>query len=90
MEVFINPPARIQMRQYKIVTSTPETEPAVLEPGAHAALYNIPEIRTAVAFVRENQRMEFVGIRIDARRYSVVVTHDDELLDNHFELKDDG
>ncbi|MHA2135964.1 MAG: hypothetical protein ACW99J_19060 [Candidatus Thorarchaeota archaeon] len=76
------------MRQYRIVTSTPETEPTTLEPGTHAALYNIPEIRTAIAFVRENQRMEFVGIRIDARRYSIVVTYADALLDNHFELKD--
>jgi hypothetical protein len=76
------------IRQYRIITKTPTTDQVMLEPITHSALYNIPEVRTAVEFVEANKNVEMIGIRIDARFYSIVVVYDDELKDGHFQLKD--
>ncbi len=77
------------LRQYRIVSKTPTTEPVILEPMTHAALYNIPEVRAAIEFARINTTAELVGMRIDTRFYSIVVVYDDELKPNHFEFQDE-
>lgn len=74
------------MRQYRIITQTPDTEQSLIEPGVHKALYNMDVIKESVKFITTHKYVEMIGIRIDARLYSIVVTHADELLDNHFEL----
>lgn len=76
------------IRQYCILTRTPDTQPAILEPGLHASLYNIPEIRSAIDYVKENEHVEMVGIRIATRIYTVAVVYDEKLKPSHFELKD--
>jgi hypothetical protein len=74
------------IRQYRIITKTPGTPEVMLEVGANAVLYNIPEIRAAVDFIKANPNTEMVGIRIDTRFYGIVVTYNDTILENHFEL----
>lgn len=49
------------------------TEPKVLEPGVHAALYNIPEIREAREFITSHPSVEGVWVRVGARAYSLIV-----------------
>ena len=75
------------IRQYRIVTKTPQTKEQMLEPGVHAALYNIPEVRRAVEFVSENEFAEMVGVRISSRFYGIIVVFADTILDSHFEIK---
>ena len=58
------------------------------EPGTHAGLYNIPEVRTAVNFIKDNPNVEVIGVRIDTRIFSVIVVYADELLPSHFEISD--
>lgn len=76
------------MRMYRVVTKTPDTEQQILEPGIHAALYNIPEVRDCVAFIEQQPHVEMIGIRISARYYSIVVIDADELQPGHFQLSD--
>lgn len=76
------------IRQYKIITKTPDSDPVTLEPTVHASLYNIPEVRAAIEFARTNKKAELIGMRIDARFYSVVVTYADSLQPNHFEFSE--
>jgi len=76
------------MRQLRIITKTPETEQVQLEPGVHASLYNIPEVRSAREYIEANPKVEMVGIRIGARYYSLVVVHNDELSPGHFLVQD--
>lgn len=77
------------LRQYRIVSKTPTTDPVILEPTTHAALYNIPEVRAAIEFARTNTMAELVGMRINARFYSIVVVYADKLQPNHFEFLDE-
>lgn len=77
------------IRQYRIMTKTPGNDPVTLEPIVHAALYNVPEVRAAIEFARTNLAAELVGMRINARFYSVVVTYAEELQENHFEFSDE-
>lgn len=74
------------IRQYRIVSKTPDTDPVTLQPIVHAALYNIPEVRAAIVFAQTNLTAELIGMRINARFYSVVVVYAEELLENHFEF----
>lgn len=76
------------MRQYRIITKTPDSEEQLLQPGVHATLYNIPEIRNAVEFIEANQATEMIGIRLGARFYGIVVIVADELKEGHFQLQD--
>lgn len=76
------------MRMYRVITWTPDTKQQILEPGVHAALYNIPEIRDCVAFIEEQSHVEMIGIRISTRVYSIVVIDADELQPGHFQLSD--
>lgn len=72
------------IRQYRLITKTPDTEPQQLEPITHAALYNIPEVRESIEFCKTHTSIEMVGIRLGARFYSVVVVYADSLLEGHF------
>jgi hypothetical protein len=72
------------IRQYRIITKTPTTEFQQLEPMVHAALYNIPEVRTAIEFCQLHDNVEMVGLRLNTRLYSIVVIYADKLLENHF------
>jgi hypothetical protein len=74
------------MRQLRIITKTPDTEQVMLEPGVHGALYNIPEVREARDVIEKNPAIEMLGIRIGARYYSLVVSHEDTLQPQHFQL----
>ena len=79
------------IRQYRIVTKTPtddNQEGTMLQPGVHAALYNIPEIREAVAWLETQQHVEMIGIRIGPRFYGIVVIRDKEVRAHHFQLAD--
>lgn len=76
------------MRQYMILTKTANDEqPVALKPIINASLYNVPEVRAAIEFVRDNPTAQLVGVNVGTRIYSVVVTHADELKDNHFTLE---
>lgn len=74
------------MRQYRIITKTPESDPVMLEPVTHAALYNIPEVREAVSWIAEHDSVEMVGVRVRARFYSIVVSYEEELQEGHFKF----
>lgn len=75
------------IRQYRLLTKTHLDDEAIqLRPTIHADLYNIPEVRSAVDYVKENPEVEMVGIRIDTRFYSVVVVYNEEVLEDHFEF----
>jgi hypothetical protein len=76
------------MRQYTIVTSTPDSPKVVLKPIIMAGMYNIPEVRAAVKVLEENATIEFIGVRLGVRFYGLAVTTADELKENHFKLKD--
>ncbi len=76
------------IRQYRIVTKTPETTQQILMPGIHKALYMIPSVQEAVRFVKKHPFVEMVGIRMAARFYSVVVFAGTTLEDTSFPLED--
>ena len=75
------------MRQIRIITKTPDTDPKQLQPIVHGALYNIPEIRDAREYIRDNPAVEMVCIRLESRYYSIVVSHEEELQEGHFEIE---
>ena len=75
------------MRQYRVMTKTPDTDYTILEPGVHTALFNLKDVQDAIEFINSRKHVEMVGIRIGGRVYTiVVVTSSDTLLDNHIEL----
>lgn len=76
------------IRQYRIVTKTPDTDETMLQPGVHATLYNIPEIRDSVEFLEKQPHVEMIGVRIGPRFYGIVVIHDKEVRPHHFQLAD--
>lgn len=78
------------MRQYRVLTKTPETNWVQLEPNVHGGLYNIPEIRSAIEYLKSAISVEMIGIRINSRVYTIIVTHEDELQPNQFELPENN
>ncbi len=76
------------IRQYRIVTKTPDSKETMLQPGVHAALYNIPEIRDCVVFLETQPHVEMIGIRLNIRFYGIVVIQAPELQAHHFQLRD--
>ena len=76
------------LRQYRIVTKTPESDEQMLQPGVHAALYNIPEVRDCVTFLETQPHVEMIGIRLGSRFYGIVVIHAPELQEHHFQVRD--
>lgn len=64
------------------------SEPAVLEPGVHGPLYNIPEIREARAYIEAHPECEGVWIRIGQRAYSLTVLVSDKAPPHSFTIED--
>lgn len=66
------------MRKYIIYTRSVQsdgslTPQAFLEPHVHKNLYSIPAIQNAVAYIKEHEEVEMLGIRLDKRLYGIVV-----------------
>lgn len=62
--------------------------PAMLEPGVHAALYNIPEVRAAREYIEQHPECEGVWIRIGKRAYSLTVLVAETAPPSSFEIPD--
>jgi len=75
------------MRQYRIVTKTPDSKEQLLRPTVHASLYNIPEIRSAVEYLDQSPHVEMIGIRMGVRFYGIVMVEAEDLKDDHFQLR---
>lgn len=60
----------------------------LLEPFVHAALYNIPAIRSARKYLSENEQVAMVAIQVGTRCYTVtVITENQRELERYaFEL----
>lgn len=62
--------------------------PATLEPGVHAALYNIPEVREAREYIEAHPECEGVWLRIGKRAYALTVSVAENPPPHSFELPD--
>lgn len=60
--------------------------PVLLEPGTHGALYNIPEIRDARAYIAAHPECEGMWVRIGRRSYSLIVSNSKEPVERGFEI----
>lgn len=77
------------MKQYRVYFRREGSEKwAALEPGAHAALYDNPEVQSALKIVREQPAIEAVCCRHDGDLFNIVVFEQEALAPLSFVLGD--
>lgn len=73
------------IRQYRVMTRTPHDDDwTMLSPFVHGPLYNIPEVRAAIEFCKENVSADMIGLRCGERFYTVQVAFAEEIKEDHF------
>ena len=77
------------MIQTKVLNKGEWSPVAKLEPFVHAALYKLPQIQTAIAFLADNVEAELVAVRVSLetdiqRLYTIAVVTQPGVVDDKY------
>jgi len=75
------------MRNYVILYRRGMGQWGRLTPGVHQGLYDRPEIRAAIDFLRDNRAAVGVAVRLDDETFNVMVA-DEPKTENSFPLEE--
>jgi hypothetical protein len=75
------------MRQYQVFYRRLGVKDfAKLQPNVHSNLYNRPEIKGAVEYIRTHLHVEGVSVRLGTEQFNIIASDQDELTANAFQF----